>query len=93
MVVDTNRRSHTGGGIDRLRGGPAPGATGLLATPREPQEIADAIVTILRDFGKAERMGKAGLERAERLFADRTYAGEVQEVYDSVLEQVSRRGL
>lgn len=48
------------------------GETGLLVPPRDVRELAGAIVTLLKDPDRRDRMGRAGLERVKRLFsADR----------------------
>ena len=48
------------------------GETGLLVPPRDVRELAAAIVKLLKDPGRREQMGRAGLERVQRLFsADR----------------------
>ena len=41
------------------------GVTGILVPPGRPDEIAHAIITILSDPSLAERMGRAGRERAK----------------------------
>ncbi|HMN97891.1 MAG TPA: glycosyltransferase family 4 protein [Miltoncostaeaceae bacterium] len=45
------------------------GVTGRLVTPRQPEELADALEPILRDSRLRTAMGRAGRERVERLFA------------------------
>ena len=45
------------------------GETGLLVPPRDARELASAIVALLKDPGRRERMGSAGLERVKRLFS------------------------
>jgi glycosyltransferase involved in cell wall biosynthesis len=49
------------------RGGPAevvvPGETGLLADPLDPAALADAVLALWRDPGRAQRMGAAGRRR------------------------------
>ena len=48
------------------------GETGLLVPPRDARALASAIVKLLRDPERRERMGRAGLERVTKLFsADR----------------------
>ena len=39
-------------------------ATGLLAAPADPQSLADAILTLLADPGRARAMGRAGHAKA-----------------------------
>jgi phosphatidylinositol alpha-1,6-mannosyltransferase len=45
-----------------------PGETGLLVNGSDIQEVADAVVSLLADPGRAEAMGRAGRERVERGF-------------------------
>jgi colanic acid/amylovoran biosynthesis glycosyltransferase len=44
------------------------GVTGLLAPERDPDVLADHIVTLLTDTALRETMGRAGRERVTRLF-------------------------
>jgi starch synthase len=44
------------------------GVTGLLVPPREPAALAEALIGLLSDPPRAERMGRAGQQKvAERL--------------------------
>ena len=72
------------------------GETGLLVPPRDPQELAAAITTLLKNPEQRERMGRAGLDRVKRLFsADqmvektlgvyRRHAGEHHEPSDDMI--------
>ncbi len=45
------------------------GETGLLVPPRDARELAAAIVKLLKDPDRREKMGRAGLERVKRLFS------------------------
>ena len=47
----------------------AQGENGLLVPPRDARRLADAIATLLKDPDRRQRMGRAGLERARRLFS------------------------
>ena len=46
-----------------------PNVTGLLVPPNDPERLAEAMITLLHDEALRDRMGKAGLERAERSFS------------------------
>lgn len=46
----------------------AEGETGLLVPARDHEAMADRIVALLKDEPRRTRMGKAGLERARKLF-------------------------
>jgi len=43
--------------------------TGLLIKPRSPDQIADAVLSLLESPDRARRMGQAGVERMRRLFS------------------------
>lgn len=57
------------------------GETGLLVPPRDARELAAAIVNLLKDPGRRERMGRAGLERVKRLFSADTMVERTLGVY------------
>ncbi len=64
----------------RLSGIPeivADGETGLLVPPRDAAQLADALQALLSDPARAGEMGRAGRQRAERLFDLRTNAAAV----------------
>lgn len=44
------------------------GVTGIIVPPRDYRAMAGAITRLLADAGEASAMGKAGVERARRLF-------------------------
>jgi glycosyltransferase involved in cell wall biosynthesis len=59
--------------------------TGLLVPPGDDRELAVALGRLAESEGLRRRMGKAGRERAMRLFdVDRT-AARVQELYEEIL--------
>ena len=59
----------------------ADGETGLLVPPRDVRELAAAIVTLLKDPDRRDRMGRAGLERVKRLFNADTMVERTLAVY------------
>ncbi len=61
------------------------GTTGILVTPGEAGETADAVLRILADPALASAMGRAGRRKAEREYDLPTYARRVESVYRSVL--------
>jgi phosphatidylinositol alpha-1,6-mannosyltransferase len=72
----------TGPGADRAEGGAdvvIDGETGLLVDPRDPDAVADALVELLEDPVRAERMGRAGARHAAR-FAWPEIAARVEEL-------------
>lgn len=44
------------------------GRSALVVEPRRPDQLADALLRVVRDGGLAERLGAAGLERAQGRF-------------------------
>jgi glycosyltransferase involved in cell wall biosynthesis len=57
------------------------GETGLLVPPHDPPALAAAIVALLTDPGRRERMGQAGLARVERDFSLERMVQATLEVY------------
>lgn len=62
------------------------GETGRLVDERQPEAFADILETMLRDPESTETMGRAGQERAERLFCKSVTA-------ESLMEHQIRFGL
>lgn len=68
----------TGGGVSEIVDD---GVTGLLVPPRNAEAMAEAITTVLRDKGRAERMGAAGLRKVQESFTvDRMARGMEREM-------------
>ncbi|RLB03697.1 MAG: hypothetical protein DRG83_06440 [Deltaproteobacteria bacterium] len=63
------------------------GKTGLLVPPRNPQKIAEAIVSLLNDEDRRIRMGEAGLRRVKERFSISKMLREYEEVYHEVLHR------
>lgn len=61
------------------------GETGLLVADDAPEELAEALATVLASGDLARRLGEAGHARAQALFASERVAEQVQAVYDGVL--------
>lgn len=58
------------------------GETGLLVQPDAPEELADALVSLLSEPGRSSRMGAAGRLRAMKIFSMTNYCDTVREEYD-----------
>jgi len=69
------------------------GETGLLVPPGDSGALASAILELLRDPGRVETMGRAGRERARKLFSLEGMVTAVEETYLELLEgrPLSRR--
>jgi glycosyltransferase involved in cell wall biosynthesis len=63
------------------------GVTGLLAAPAAIGEIATAILTLLADPARRERLGRAGRLRALRLFDPASTAAAHASVYSAQLPE------
>jgi len=63
------------------------GLTGLLIAPRNPARIAEAVIDVFSDPGRARRMGLAAAERMRRYFSlDRCVEAHIR-LYESVLRR------
>lgn len=62
------------------------GRTGLLAPLRRPEALADAILKLLMDADLRRAMGARGRERALEQFSVERMVGEMEYLYDSLLE-------
>ena len=63
----------------------ANGETGLLVPPRDTHALASAIAGLLKDAGRRERMGLAGLDRVQKMFSAGRMVERTLEVYQSRL--------
>ncbi len=71
------------------------GETGLLVPPGDPKALAQAIISLLSDAQRRETMGNAGLKRVTQLFSIERHIGEVEKIYESLLntsESTPERG-
>jgi glycosyltransferase involved in cell wall biosynthesis len=55
--------------------------TGVLVAPRDHQALANAITALLKDAAKREAMGRAGLERVNKVFSAERMVEQTLEVY------------
>jgi glycosyltransferase involved in cell wall biosynthesis len=61
------------------------GRTGLLIPPRQPQALADAMLTMLTDDGLRQRVIPAARDRVLRDFDHRALVGKLAEIYREAL--------
>ena len=61
------------------------GETGLLVRPRDLSAFANAVETLARDPVLRKAMGRAGRERAERVFSLSSHVARVAGLYDELL--------
>ena len=79
--------------IAASRGGAVPeivddGVTGLLFTPGNSVELAQALSTLLRDADLRATLGRAGYQRLVRQFGIDTNVAKTQELYANILTGV-----
>jgi glycosyltransferase involved in cell wall biosynthesis len=68
------------------------GETGLYVHPRNPQELAEALATLINDPDRRITMGKAGRLRVLQLFDQRKQLERLEKIYQDVLrEQAAQR--
>ncbi|HCO19313.1 MAG TPA: hypothetical protein DIT39_06905 [Tissierellales bacterium] len=70
------------GGIPQII---ADGETGILVSSRNPEELANAIATLLSDDGKRATMGLSARRRAESEFSWETIAQKTMSIYSSIM--------
>ena len=58
------------------------GVTGLLVPARDPEGLAQAIITLFNEPGRGRHMGRAGRERVEKCFDIKTMTRRYEELYD-----------
>ncbi|MFN8528488.1 MAG: glycosyltransferase family 4 protein [Anaerolineae bacterium] len=75
--------------VSTRRGGPSEtvvdGETGFLVDPKDPDALADRVVTLLRDPDLRARMGAAGRARVERLFSARAMADTFMHTLEAMI--------
>jgi len=63
------------------------GETGILVPLRRPEELADAMVRLLRDPELRNNMGEKGRERATEHFSLERMVREMEGLYESLMEE------
>jgi len=61
------------------------GESGFLVDPGAPEQLSEAILKILADPGRAERMGQFARQLSETRFAWGPIAGNILSVYKNIL--------
>jgi len=61
------------------------GVSGILVPPRDPNAMAEAVISLLRDPQRVSSIGKAARRRVEELFTVQQYLAGVEQVYQQVL--------
>lgn len=63
------------------------GMFGILAPPKDVEQIASGIITLLKDRERAEQMGQAARNHAANLFSIEKMLTEIEKLYDDLLHQ------
>jgi glycosyltransferase involved in cell wall biosynthesis len=74
--------TRTGGLMEQIEDG----VTGLLAAPGDAQDLANAMVTLLRDGRRRVSMGSAGRKRAEGGYSLPSVVDAYEALYDQLLQ-------
>jgi len=61
------------------------GKTGILVPPRDSYAMAEAMLTLIRDFRLRRTMGELGRERAEKVFSIKTMIKYIEELYSLLM--------
>jgi glycosyltransferase involved in cell wall biosynthesis len=65
------------------------GETGILVRPRRPEQLARAIVTLVRDPALRQRLGERARARGLRLFTQSLFLREYRETYERLCPRSS----
>jgi glycosyltransferase involved in cell wall biosynthesis len=75
-----------GGSVDAV----VDGETGILVSPAAADELAAALARLLDDPDARARMGRAGLERARRLYDAQRTVATLEVMYERLLAEAAR---
>ena len=67
------------------------GSAGLLVPPRNARAMADAILEVLSEPGRAETMGAAARKRVQRIFQWKDAAAGLVDVFEDTIRAAHRR--
>jgi glycosyltransferase involved in cell wall biosynthesis len=67
------------------------GVEGLLVPPRDPDSLADALLTLLRDPDRRRSMGDAARRAVERKFDIRVVTEKIEDLYVTLLARHSHK--
>jgi len=65
------------------------GLCGILVPPRDPEKMAQGILTIISDQGKARSLGKAAKKRVKEKFSIKRVVRELESLYRSLLNMAA----
>jgi glycosyltransferase involved in cell wall biosynthesis len=65
------------------------GVTGVLVPPNDPTALADAVLALLDDPDRRQRMGKAARTRALEVFGLESYVARTRALYEELLGSLS----
>jgi glycosyltransferase involved in cell wall biosynthesis len=68
------------------------GVTGILVEPQDPEALASAVVSLLRDPERTKAMGEAGRERRRSEFSIEATVRKVEDLYEELIAAKGRGG-
>lgn len=77
--------------IDGVREEVRHNETGILVPPADPIALADAILSLLDDREKAERLGREARKDAEEIFDLENTLSDVEMLYEKILNSMSSK--
>jgi glycosyltransferase involved in cell wall biosynthesis len=77
--------------IDGVREQLRDNITGLLVSPADPKALAEAILSILNDHKRAERLGREARKDAQRMFDLKNTLNKIETLYEKALNSITRK--
>lgn len=76
-----------GGGVPEIV---EDGVTGILVPPKNSEKITQAVLELLKDSEKAEKMGLSGRKRVESFFDNREKVKKIENLYLTLLRTLNK---
>jgi glycosyltransferase involved in cell wall biosynthesis len=67
------------------------GATGILVPPKDPHQLAEAIISLAQDAGRREEMGKAGHEFVKQRYSWERSLDMMCDLYERLINEKTSR--
>ena len=83
------RRAVVATAVDGTPEAVADGETGLLVPPKNPQALATAMESLIKDSEKRTAYGEAGRQRVERVFGMDRMVAETEDIYRRLLSKAT----
>ena len=63
------------------------GRNGILVKPKQPQEMAEAVLSLLKDDDRRRQFGEKGVEKVKRAYSVKTMAEQYSDIYREILRK------